>query len=241
MPHSLIAIVDDDEAVRRSTLNLLNRAGRDAKAFESGDDFLADPPASRFSCILLDVRMPGRDGLAVLRELVSRGDTPPILMVTGRGDIAVAVEAMRLGAHDFMEKPYEPAHLFAAIEKALTCRLRTKDAQTFRSEATALVGTLSRRQRQVLQGILQGLQNKLIAYELGLSIRTVEAYRAQLLAKLGVRGTAEAVRLALAAGLRATASLVVKVLLLFSSAGGEIFGTQPLNADLEQMIVLTMA
>jgi two-component system response regulator FixJ len=196
-----IAIVDDDEAVRLSTSALLDRAGHEVALFESGDDFLHRVAMEEISCILLDMQMPGRDGVAVLRELRDRGQAPPVVVITGHGDIGVAVEAMKLGAFDFMEKPYAPEELLGAIETAQQSRLKTRDAHAVSQEAVALVETLSQRQRQVLQGILRGNQNKIIAFELGLSIRTIEAYRAQLLEKLGVRGTAEAVRLALAAGL----------------------------------------
>ena len=201
MPPILIAIVEDDEAVRLSTCYLLKGAGFDVKPFKSGEDFLAGGTSDPVACILLDMRMPGCGGLAVLHALKERGNSPPVLVITGHGDVALAVDAMKLGAHDFMEKPYEVSVLLAAIEKALASHSTVEVTQTIRSEARTLVETLSRRQRQVLQLILGGLQNKLIAHELGLSIRTIEAYRSQLLTKLGVTGTAGAVRLALAAGL----------------------------------------
>lgn len=201
MPSSLIAVVDDDEAVRLSTCNLLKRAGFAVSLFKSGEEFLAAWGGEPIACILLDLQMPGIDGLGVLRTLQGRPESPPILVVTAHGDIGVAVDAMKLGAHHFMEKPYAAEDLLGAIAKALASSLRSEDARTMRGDARALVEALSQRQRQVLQGILRGLQNKIIAFELGLSIRTIEAYRAQLLEKLGVRGTAEAVRLAIAAGL----------------------------------------
>jgi two-component system response regulator FixJ len=196
----MIAIVDDDEAMRQSTSQVLRRSGYDTQIFVSGDDFIADETAETLSCILLDLHMPGKDGLAVLAVLRDRGDSPPVIVVTAHGDLAVAVDAMKLGACDFIEKPYEGEELLTAIRAALDSNFGGADANLFRARATALVDTLSSRQRQVLLGILKGLQNKIIAFELGLSIRTVETYRAQLLEKLHVRGTAEAVRLALAAG-----------------------------------------
>lgn len=241
MPYSLIAIVDDDEAVRLSTCSLLKQRGFKVTPFESGDAFLAGKTPDSFACILLDMRMPGSDGLAVLLALRDRGASSPVIVITGHGEISEAVQAMNLGAQDFIEKPYEPAGLLAAIELALTSRLRTREAMALSTGAKALVGGLSQRQRQVLQGIVRGQPSKLIAYELGISIRTVEAYRAQLLAKLGVRGTTEAVRLAIAAGLHLAVSLLLTVLSSFGAAGREIFGGQPLGADLEQIIALTMA
>lgn len=196
-----VAIVDDDEVVRQSVAGLLTRTGFDVTEFESGDTFLSTPDSERFSCVLLDLQMPGSDGLAVLRALADRGESPPVLVITGHGGIAAAVDAMKLGALDFLEKPYAPDGLLAAVRKALKTDSEGKDARALRDEAAARLDSLSQRQVQVLRGILNGQPNKIIAYELGLSIRTVEAYRAQLLERLGVRGTAEAVRLAIAAGM----------------------------------------
>lgn len=195
----IIAIVDDDEAVRRSTSEIMRRSGYDVRMFASGDDFVGSE-LGPVACVLLDLHMPGKDGLAVLAALRDRGDAPPVIVITAHGDLAVAIAAMKLGACDFFEKPYRATDLLASVEAALD-RPDDRDAITFRAWAIAVVDTLTRRQRQVLEGILQGMQNKIIAFELGLSTRTVEAYRSQLLEKLGARGTAEAVRVALAAGL----------------------------------------
>lgn len=201
MARRIIAIVDDDEAVRQSTSQIMRRSGFHTEMFASGDDFVSSVGAEPASCILLDLHMPGRDGLSVLTTLRERGNSPPVIVVTAHGDLAVAVDAMKLGARDFIEKPYQATDLLSAIETALASSAEVTDANALRTRAMALVDTLTPRQRQVLRGILKGMQNKIIAYELGLSIRTIEAYRAQLLEKLGVRGTAEAVRLGLAAGL----------------------------------------
>jgi two-component system response regulator FixJ len=200
MPHAIIAIVDDDEAVRLSTCALLQQAGFDVRLFKNGDDFLAARPPEEIGCILLDLRMPGRDGLAVLAELRDRGESPPVLVVTGHGEVAAAVQAIKLGAHDFIEKPYAPEDLLREIEAAVAQSLKARDAQAVSSEAAGLIENLSPRERQVFQGMLKGQQNKIIAFGLGLSIRTVEVYRANLLKKLGAGGIAEAIRLGLAAG-----------------------------------------
>jgi two-component system response regulator FixJ len=200
MASGLVAIVDDDEAVRSSTASLLTRAGFSVELFESGDRFLSAGSFEPISCILLDMQMPGRNGLAVMRALEARGKSPPVIVITAHGDIAVAVEAMKLGAHDFVEKPYKAETLLAMIEDAQEGRASTIGAGGVRAEAAALVAKLSERQRQVLLGVVRGHQNKMIAYELDLSTRTVETYRAQLLHRLGCRGTADAVRLAIAAG-----------------------------------------
>jgi two-component system response regulator FixJ len=203
MPDALIAIVDDDEAIRLSTGALLEGAGYRVRLFESGDDFLDRGSGNPADCILLDLQMPGRDGIEVLNILQDRGNPPPVVVITAHGSVAVAVEAMKLGAYHFMEKPYGADELLDSIEQALASRSVRGDALAQRANAIALVDTLSARQRQVLLGILKGLPNKVIAFELGLSIRTIEAYRAQLLEKLGARGTAEAVRIALTAGMSA--------------------------------------
>ncbi len=195
---STIAIVDDNDSMRLLTGRLLRRDHWLVADFASGDRFLAEPNLRRFACILLDVRMPGMDGIAVLRALRERQAVPPVLVVTGHGDIQLAVQAMKLGAVDFIEKPYQPKDLLAAIRGAIAAH---EELAGGGGEAAAAVGSLTQRQREVLCGILQGNPNKIIAWELGLSIRTVEAYRAQLLEKLGVRSTAAAVRMAIAANL----------------------------------------
>jgi two-component system response regulator FixJ len=195
-----VAIVDDDEAVRHSTAQLIERAGHRVSTFASGDEFLARLP-EHLDCVILDMQMPGLGGLDVLKILDMSDDAPPVLVVTGHGDIALAVEAMRLGAADFIEKPYEPAALLAGIDYACALRTQPRGSQSPRREAVARVESLSGQQRQVLSGIVNGQPNKIIAYEMGLSIRTVEAYRAEVLKRLGARSTAEAVRIALAAGL----------------------------------------
>lgn len=197
----VVAIVDDDNAVRHSTAGLLQRAGHKVDSYTGGAEFLASDLPPDLGCTLLDMRMPGMDGLAVMRALKERDDRHPILVLTGHGDVPMAVEAMRLGAVDFLEKPYEPEVLLGAIARACNMPVPGPGGQPINKAAQKKVAALSARQRDVLRGILKGQPNKIIAWELGLSIRTIEAYRAQLLDKLGVRGTAEAVRLAIAAGL----------------------------------------
>lgn len=183
---------------------MLHHAGYSVQTYESGDAFLAASLPGNINCVLLDIRMPGTDGLGVLRILEARGEMPPVIVITGHGDIPLAVEAMRLGASEFLEKPYEPDRLFQTIEKAAAMRPDRRGSRTIDPEAQALLQRLSWRQRQVLAGILCGHPNKIIAFELGLSIRTIEAYRAQLLVRLQLRGTAEVVKFALAAGLDAS-------------------------------------
>jgi two-component system response regulator FixJ len=199
----MISIVDNDSSARASTTALLEGEGYRVKAFESGGAFLAgrSPAGDDGSdCVVLDLHLPGLSGIGVLTTLNNQESMPPVLVLTRQGGIAEAVQAMKLGATDFFEKPYEADFLLRAISLALTSGPRRKKA-AIDSEAAALLSSLSRRQLDVLKGILRGQQNKIIAYELSLSIRTVETYRAQVLVKLGVRGTADAVRLAIAAGM----------------------------------------
>lgn len=198
---NVVVIVDDDEAVRSSTAQLLQRIGHSVQTFPSGDAFLAAELPTDIGCVLLDIRMPGSDGLTVMRMLRQRGSALAVIVLTGHGDIALAVEAMKLGATDFLEKPYHPENLLQAINNAFSKSSHSAESQLAANEAREKVAALSARQRDVLKGIVKGKQSKIIAHELDLSTRTVEAYRAQLLAKLGVRGTADAVRIALAAGL----------------------------------------
>ena len=197
----LIAIIDDDEGARLSTAWLLEGEGYRVASFASGDVFLdqrlAEPPA----CLLLDLRMPGRGGLEVLRVLGAREDAPPVIVLTGHADLPMAVAAMKLKAVDVILKPYQPNQLLEAIEGASAQRAQSDATQMVCQRARLLIDGLSERQRQVLAGVVRGRANKLIAWDLGLSIRTVETYRAQMLERLGVRGTAEAVRVAIAAGM----------------------------------------
>jgi two-component system response regulator FixJ len=197
----MVAVVDDDEVVRLSITYLLGAAGHHVLSFASGDDFLAARLPEHLDCVLLDLNMPGRSGIEVLDALAGRGEAPAVVVITGQGNVALAVEAIKRGAIDFLEKPYAPTALLAAVDAGCVLRDQPRAFEIARREAEARLDVLSPRQRQVLAGIVGGRPNKIIAYQLGLSIRTVEAYRAQLLQKLGARGTAEVVRIGLAGGL----------------------------------------
>jgi two-component system, LuxR family, response regulator FixJ len=191
---NLVAIVDDDESVRASTALLLAEAGIRSQAFASGDAFLASNPGL-FTCVLLDLRMAGADGLSVLRQLAERDFAPPVLVITGHGDVPTGVKAMKLGAFDFLEKPYAPESLMRALAVGFDRGRGARDDREVRDRAAALMKGLSQRQLQVVQGVVRGQHNKIIAFELGLSIRTVETHRAEALKKLNVRSTAELIRL----------------------------------------------
>jgi two-component system response regulator FixJ len=206
MPNAkkLIFVVDDDQSVRDATARLIKRQGLDVACFDSGNALVDVDLSARPDCILLDVRMPGLNGIDVLRALRQRQDKTPVIMMSGHGDIPLAVEAMREGACDFLEKPYPPDTLIPAIDRAIEHGTATVSGPvSIDVGALDAIRNLPSRQRQVLGGILCGHSSKIIAYQLGLSTRTVETYRAQLLSRLGARNTSQAVKLALAAGFSA--------------------------------------
>lgn len=191
---------DDDEAVRCSTGELLVAAGYETRLYESGDAFLAD--LEGLAVAVLDVQMSGLNGISVLRKLQHLDRRPAVMVLTGHGDIGLAVQAMKLGAVDFLEKPCDPQDLLARVQNSI--ELAEQEPTTSRVDQSAIerISNLTPRQRDVLCGVAEGQASKVIAFKLGLSTRTVEAYRSQLLERLEVRSTAEAVRLALLAGLR---------------------------------------
>lgn len=198
----IVHVVDDEAIVRRSLTGLLQAAGVGTRAHESGEAFLrADPSSLVFGCVLLDMRMPGMDGLSVLREMKVRGLRLPVVVVTAHGDVPLAVEAMKAGACDFVEKPYAAATILGAIEAALGRGDEALKQAREATEAAARVAALTPRELEVLHGLVAGRQNKVIALDLGLSPRTVEIHRANLMGKLRAGSLSEAVRLALAAGL----------------------------------------
>lgn len=197
----LVHVVDDDEAIRRSASFMLKTAGFQVQAHESGVALLKELRNLEPGCILLDVRMPEMDGLQVQEELQKAGCLFPIVVMTGHGDIAVAVQAMKGGAVDFIEKPFEKQTLLEALEVGRD-RLEKASASTTRAqEAETRLNVLTPRERDVLVGLVRGLPNKTIAYDLGISPRTVEIHRANLMDKLEVRSLSEALRIAFAAGL----------------------------------------
>jgi two-component system response regulator FixJ len=196
----LVHLVDDDEAIRRSVGFALRTSGFQVRAYESGIEFLKSVPHLENGCILLDIRMPGMDGLEVQSALSEKGITLPVIIMTGHGDVSLAVQAMKAGAVDFIEKPFEKAVLLAAIDHGIE-RLRRSAAEVDSAEeAWVWLQALTAREREVLDGLAKGLPNKTIAYELGISPRTVEIHRANLMSKLGVKSLSEALRIAFAAG-----------------------------------------
>lgn len=197
----VIHLVDDEDAIRRSAGFLLRNAGFEVVAYASGVEFLDAVDAAKPGCILLDIRMPGLDGLEVQRMLVARGISYPIIVLTGHGDITLSVRAIKAGAVDFLEKPFEKIALLHAIEEAFG-RLEVAHAhQLDASDALVRLAALTPRERDVLDGLVAGQPNKITAYKLGISTRTVEAHRANLTQKLGVRSMSDVLRLAFAANL----------------------------------------
>jgi two-component system response regulator FixJ len=197
----LVHLVDDDEAVRRSAGFMLKTSGFAVKAYETGVEFLKEAKDADPGVILLDVRMPEMDGIAVQSELRARGIALPVIVMTGHGDVTVAVQAMKGGALDFIEKPFEKAVLLAAINEGFARIEQADRNRTRAAEATVRLEALTPREKDVLQGLVRGHPNKTIAYDLDISPRTVEIHRANLMQKLGVASLSEALRIAFAAGL----------------------------------------
>ncbi|WP_219894155.1 response regulator transcription factor [Aquisediminimonas profunda] len=196
-----IYLVDDDDAVRRSAGFMLKTSGFVVEPFASGVEFLKSVDGLTPGCILLDVRMPGMDGLEVQRVLGERGITFPVIVLTGHGDVNVAVAAMKAGALDFIEKPFEKAVLLSALEEGFAQIERSDRSKARAAEAVLRLNVLTAREHEVLEGLVRGFPNKTIAYDLGISARTVEIHRANLMTKLNVRSLSEALRIAFAAGL----------------------------------------
>ena len=196
----VVYIVDDDPAIRRSLERLLDAAGFQAVSYATPKAFLGVASGLPAGCVLLDIQMPEMDGLQVQNHLLSINPDLPVIVMTGQGDVQTAVRAMKAGAVDFIEKPYSDDALIAAIELALNDGVR-KDRTDDIAAAAALIDTLSPRERQVLEALVAGRPNKVIAFDLGISVRTVEVHRARMMDRLGVRQFAEAVRLSVLATL----------------------------------------
>lgn len=197
MTGPVVHIVDDDAAVRRSLERLLATAGLATRSYDCGRAILEATPPSAGGCLLIDVRLPDIDGVELQGRLQACGINLPVIIITGHGDVPTAVRAMKRGAFDFIEKPFSGESLLRSIEAALTARCdhRASEAQ----RAADRLRSLTRRERQVLEGLVLGRPNKVIACDLGLSVRTVEVHRARMMERLGVRQLAEAVRMAVLA------------------------------------------
>lgn len=195
----LIHLVDDDASVRRSVGFMLKTSGHRVETYESGADLLKNAAHLDQGCILLDIRMPGMDGLEVHQALKNKGIDLPVIIMTGHGDVGLAVRAMKAGAIDFIEKPFEKDALLASLEEGFQRLSRNEASQDRKADAEVRLRALTPRERDVLDGLARGLPNKTIAYDLGISPRTVEIHRANLMTKLGVRSLSDALRIAFAA------------------------------------------
>lgn len=195
----VVHLVDDDEAVRRSAGFMLKTSGYLVHAYQSGVELLKAAGDLSPGCILLDIRMPGLDGLEVQQALHDKGISLPVIIMTGHGDISLAVRAMKAGAVDFIEKPFEKATLLSSLDEGFRRLLHKEITGDRRKDAEVRLQALTPRERDVLDGLAQGLPNKTIAYDLGISPRTVEIHRANMMAKLGVRSFSEALRIAFGA------------------------------------------
>jgi two-component system response regulator FixJ len=196
-----ILIVDDDADVRDSLRALLESAGFDVRDFDSAKTVLADDSIAQGACLIADVRMPDMDGLALQEEIVSRKIGLPVIIVTGHGDVPLAVRAMRAGAVDFIEKPFDDELMLESIKQAILLRKESRGQASLAHMAAARIGLLTERERQVLECLVAGKANKVIAYELDISPRTVEIHRAHVMEKMQAKSLSDVVRLALAAGL----------------------------------------
>jgi two-component system response regulator FixJ len=205
MATSLVHVIDDDDALRDSLSFLLGTARLDVKTYESAEAFLSALPGVNSGCIITDVRMPNMSGVDLLRKLNELRVALPVIVITGHGDVQLAVEAMKIGAADFIEKPFDDEMLLNAVRAALA---RWEDKCKEVSERSSYVEkleTLSSRERDVLEGLIAGKANKVIAFDLGISPRTVEIYRANVMTKTGANSLPELVRMAMLAGLFKTA------------------------------------
>jgi two-component system, LuxR family, response regulator FixJ len=198
LPNSqIVHVIDDDEAVRQSLAFLLSTAGFAVRVHESATGFLKVVPTAQVGCIVTDIRMPEMDGLELQRRLRAGKVAAPVIVITGHGDVALAVEAMKAGAADFIEKPFDDDVLIGAIRSALASRAEDAKGEARVAEVRRRLELLSSREREVLDGLVAGKPNKIIAYDLGISPRTVEVYRANLMTKMQADSLSDLVRMVL--------------------------------------------
>lgn len=202
-PVRTVYVVDDDEAVRDSLQWLLEGADYRVRSYASAESFLEGFVDEGVACLVLDVRMPGMSGLALQSELAKRRIDLPIVFVTGHGDIGLAVKAMKAGATDFLQKPCDEAELVEAVKGALAGKRQARPAGDIDEKAAASLARLTDREREILGYVSKGLTSKAIAQRLGISVRTVDIHRANIMNKTGTRNVVELVRLALAGGFMA--------------------------------------
>jgi two-component system, LuxR family, response regulator FixJ len=200
-PTSLVHVIDDDDAVRQSLAFLLGTARIAVRTYDSATAFLAALPDASPGCIVTDVRMPEMSGIDLLRRLKELKSALPVIVITGHGDVQLAVEAMKIGAVDFIEKPFDDEVLLASVKAALSSAEKGAQQDSERSKVAEKLAALSGREREVLDGLVAGKPNKIIAFDLGISPRTVEIYRANVMTKTGAGSLSDLVRMALTARL----------------------------------------
>jgi two-component system response regulator FixJ len=203
---AIVHVIDDDEAVRQSIEFLLRTAGVTARTYDSASAFLDVLPNIETGCIITDVRMPGISGIDLLQRLGEMRIKMPVIVVTGHGDVPLAVEAMKNGAVDFLEKPFEDELLLGSVRSALNSSQENAARDAERAEVEARLATLTNRERDVLEGLVAGKPNKIIAFDLAISPRTVEIYRANVMTKMEAASLSELVRMTLVVGMMKSGS-----------------------------------
>ncbi|MBN2449521.1 MAG: response regulator transcription factor [Lentisphaeria bacterium] len=196
-----VCVVDDDESMRRSLRRLLLSAGHDVLLFETAAAFLRGYPRSAVGCLVLDVRLPDLSGLDLQREMLERGIVLPIIFITGHGDIPMSVRAMKAGAVDFLTKPFDADHLLSSVDQAVAACRREQAERAAQADVRDRIATLTPREREVLERIVTGMLNKQVAYELGVTEKTIKVHRGRVMEKMGVASLAELVHLAERAGI----------------------------------------
>jgi two-component system response regulator FixJ len=199
----IVHVIDDDEAMRESLAFLFKAAKVPVQIYDSATAFLDQAPRLASGCIVTDVRMPGLSGIDLLKRLRELKITIPVIVVTGHGDVPLAVDAMKYGASDFLEKPFDDDILLAAVRTALSEQASDQEHQAQRAAIERRLALLSPRERQVLDGLVAGHANKVIAFDLGISPRTIEIYRANVMTKMEAASLSDLVRMALTAGVLA--------------------------------------
>ncbi len=200
-PEPIVYVIDDDDAVRQSLEFLLKTAGIAVRGFESAKAFLEILPRIQSGCVITDVRMPEITGIDLLRRIKESNLDIPVIVITGHGDISLAVDAMKIGAIDFLEKPFDDDLLLAAVRSALNTEAGAAKHKAELADIHDKLAALSNRERQVLEGLVAGKANKVIAFDLGISPRTVEIYRANLMTKMSANSLSDLVRMAMTAGI----------------------------------------
>jgi FixJ family two-component response regulator len=201
MPDRTIYVVDDDDAVRNSLAALLESDGLATEVFASAQAFLDAYPAPPDGCLVVDVKMPGMSGLELQQRLAADGADLPVIVITGHGDIPMAVKALKSGAFDFIEKPFDDTAFLDSVRSALDQTARERSLRALAASASARIGRLTAREDDVMRQLVVGQPNKVIAHNLGISPRTVELHRARVMEKMRARSLSELVRMAIAIGL----------------------------------------